>query len=408
MRKVLVTLAVCALVISFTTLPVMADRPFESAQERVARMLGPLGTEWTVGGQINWRTFWVNRDTRIAGPNDLGSDQDLVWDLEYSTTRMHVAFNRKNITGFIESNYDSADSKLKIRQAYGEWNFNYGYMLIGQTMTPTFVGIGPPLGRGFGTPGHYGGMAGSLRQMMLRFRFPFSFGEFQIAGREAKYKASGDTPNTDTGLRLLTEGDIYMPPIETRLAFVFKPVKTRVMLSGAFYKFDEVLDGYDPPGPAPAIATKEYTLSSHYAKIITATKFGPFAINTGLWKARNPRQLGLKGGSSLRLNAQFHSSLDDYADVDAIGYGIRLRYRINKMIDIKLNYTSETAERDDPGNLHQEAKANELTLKIPVKVFKGVIIAPTCGWVTVDTTTNNVKTQTEDTTYFGLTYQILF
>jgi len=413
MKKIFILAAVCVLVTTFT-LPAMGQPPEGKKKDRTPHELGlftPWGTEWKIGGQIYWHAFWVKRDTRMkftpgpgGGWGDVGSDEDLSYGLNYLNTFMNVELKRENIKGFFQTNYDKADEKLVMRMAYGEWNFGKGYFIIGKANTPTRRGqLGTAIDRGYGPPGGYGASAGTLRQLQMQLRFPIPIGQIQVAGIQPEYTPSGTPPGTgspnDDVNPALNDGDIEYPQLEAALELKFGP--TRFHLSGAVYEFKEVDE-------AVGQSTREYKLESNLIKLGARLDLGPFEIRGQIWDSKNPRQLGVASGSSLRMNAQFHSAIDGYADVDATGMGVRAYYTFNKKFGVTAGYTTETAERDDPINLHQESEADEIFLKIPIQVYKHVIIAPTFGQTRIYTTINNVKEKTEDNKYYGCMFQIVF
>ena len=413
MKNLLMTFIVCALLTAFT-MPVAGQGQPKGAggpPDRPGITWPPPhkfgDTEVTLGGEVNFRTIRINQEhhwRRVGTPpalTDFGSDDDLIWGINESPTRLNATFKRNNLTGFIDVNYD--DDGFQIRHFFGEWNFGQGYLGIGKSNTPTSGGaVGRPHGRGFNSPGNYGASPGSKRKEMIRARFPFSVGEFMIAGIKPDYEASGSTPNDDVTfppVGQIPDADNDIPLIEASLQLKFNPFLFH--LSGGYVQFDEVDE-------AVGMSDKEYDLDAYLAQFMTSFRIGSFGLRGQVWTSQNPKQYGLETGTGLRLNANYDAGTDKIYEVDAYGWAIRAKYGINRVVSLEAGYHCENAERNDPGSMTQKSEAYEYFFKVPFRVTKGVTITPIIGLTHIDTTTNNVKYEYEENTYFGLNYRYVF
>ena len=425
MRKNLLTLAVCALIMAFT-LPAMGQSKGGSpppGKEKPASS-GDSKPKFTLGGDVFFKTFWAGKDNRSilipAGPlagtwQDKGSDEDLVFERSEQPSRLNASIEYEDFTGFVEIN--SMNDDVNIRQAWGEYNFGLGSLAIGKMWAPTFKGTEVAI-RHAGTPGMYGTAGGSDREDMIRLRFPIPVGEIQIAGVRPRYTATDSITPTATD----ADSDFKFPLLEASLALNFGPFSTH--LSGGYLTYDEVVQVL----PAPE---KEYSRDAHFLQLAAAVRKGRFEIKGKIWDAENPQQYGLASGTNApipvapqRLNAKYFAVTDEIADVDAIGWNIVAKYKIIPgKIAFLVGYATEYAERNDPGGLNQERRSRDMYMQLRTRLTKNIMIIPVVGMTHVEgktegpiidppgpqpPSTYKFDGDLEDTFYAGIMWRYVF
>jgi len=383
MKKIFVILAACVLLISFT-LPAIGQPPGKGKPPDIS----DSQLKVTLGGDVFFRTFWADKDQRsmlipggpLAGTwQDKGPDKDLVWERVEEPSRLNAKIEYENFTGFME--ISSRNDDVNFRQAWGEYNFGIGYLAFGKMWAPTFKGTEVAI-RHAGTPGMYGTSGGSEKENMMRLRFPIPVGEIQIAGLQPRYTMTEGITATATD----ADSDFKLPLLEGSLALNFGPFSTH--LSGGYLKYDEVVQVF----PAPE---KEYDRDAHFLQLAAAVRLGRFEIKGKGWNSRNPQQYGVACGTNApipvapqRLNAKYFAATDDIADVDAQGWNIVGKYKIIPgKIALVLGYSTEYAERNDPGELDQERVSSDMYAQLRFRLTKNVMIIPVVGMTHVEGTT---------------------
>jgi len=423
MKKLLVSLVVCTLVIAFALPAIGQNNPQSGKRKRPPGQVKPPmfdngEIQFTMGGDLFYKTFWSDNDYRNiltpVGWVDRGPDSDLVWGRSEEPSRLNASFGYKNFTSFVEINSSSQDGDVQFRQFWGEYNFGRGYFAFGKMFAPTFKGNEVAI-RDYGTPGMYGNAGGSEKEDMLRLRFPFSNGEIQIAGVRPRYTMTeGITANA-----LDADDDFKLPLLEASLAYDFGKISTH--LSGGYLSYDEVIQ------VLPA-SEEEYSRSAHFVQLAASTQLGRFTFQGKIWNAENPQQYGLTCGTNAaipvapqRLNAKYFASTDSIMDVDAYGYVFTAKYQIiPRKMALIFGYVAEHAERDDPGNLDQERDSSDIYLQLRMRVTKNVMLIPVIGQRHVEGKTEMVVPgppgtpvyrfdgDLEDTFYAGIMWRFHF
>ena len=423
MKKKFIILAVCALVMAFA-LPAMGQAPGKG-KRTPGQVKAPFydngEVTFSMGGDIFYKTFWSDADYRKmltpVGWVDRGSDSDLVWERSEQPSRLNASFGFKDFTSFVEIN--SMDDDVKIRQAWGEYNFGKGYFAFGKMFAPTFKGNEVAI-RDYGTPGMYGNAGGSEKEDMLRLRFPFSNGEVQIAGVRPRYTMTeGIVPPGSRD----ADDDFTLPILEASLAYNFGKISTH--LSGGYLSYDEVVQVMPPAGTG---TEEEYSRSAHFLQLAASARLNRFTFQGKIWNAENPQQYGLNSGTNApipvapqRLNAKYDAATGSIADVDAYGYVLTAKYQIRPgKMALVLGYAAEHAERDDPGGLSQERDSSDVYLQLRTRVTKNVMIIPVIGVRQVEGKTEMVVPgppgtpiysfdgDLEDTLYAGVMWRFHF
>lgn len=148
-------------------------------------------SEVSFGGFVSFETWVMDEDEAMLdldgapndGPWDDGryEDTDTMWTLDSCGSRFNATFKREHFRGFVEIRPHNG---VSVRHWYAEWDFGPGFLLIGQTFRPVYNSISSSKAQctaNFSMT--YGGdtRPDCTRYPMIRLRFPFSAGQFQMA-----------------------------------------------------------------------------------------------------------------------------------------------------------------------------------------------------------------------------------
>jgi len=242
-------------------------------------------SEVTFGGFVAFETWVMDEGEAMQDIDGDGSwddgrydDTDTMWTLDTAGSRFNATFKRDDFTGFIEIRPHNGCS---VRHWYAEWNFGPGFLLIGQTFRPVYNTISSSAAQctaDFAMT--YGGdtRPDCTRYPMIRLRFPFSVGQFQLgfldpsrANIEDEFGGAED------------DVDTTLPMIEADLDISFGPVSLTAF--GGWHEYEEVYRNQD--GDNNTLDEIQFDIESWVvganAKFVT----GPFRLAVGGWTGEN-------------------------------------------------------------------------------------------------------------------------
>jgi hypothetical protein len=350
MRKLLVILAACALVVSFSA-PSFAEMK---------------GAAASIYGNARFDTFVTKSSSQLTGAG-LFDDKELTWDMNRGSARMGIRFKSGDVTGQIEIRPHVTSY---VRHWWGGWNFGAGTLIIGQTYDPIFYAATCNFsGRQSGT--YFSGM-GNLGGCSRNEQIGFIFGALRFAFQEP-------TPAyiTNTSAALGFETDATLPKISGHYRFKFDPFYLNLFAGYQRYKIANVNTDHE-------IDVDSHVYGLHFGYIA-----GPFSAGLLLWYAQNPNEYGLAGydGTSVTgaLNtyaAAYVAASNMVLDSEIKAWSARVKYQINDMFAIAGGYMGLSSEMDAmpaTGATSPENDASAYYVNLPIQLAKNVELVPEIG-----------------------------
>lgn len=280
-----------------------------------------------VYGRASMSTYWdhKNSDWYSSGSSD---KDDLRWYMDSSATRFGMNFKSGDITGRFEidaasdtdmdGNYTGSGGSqrggLRLRHAYGEWNFGAGKLLIGQTeplsdFTVTNVMF---TGSNMKAWGEMGSSVSRVSQIRL------TFGNFKMAAL---------TPNTDrrmAGFGSSTNGvETTIPKLEVR--------------------YDAKWQNFSVAGIGGLQVYEEQDAARINGETVTAYMLGVGAkFNKGSFYANgsvNWRQNGRNYGMRTDVNEQAYFANGEVRNTQAWAFAGAIGYKFHKRFTGEIGYT---------------------------------------------------------------------
>jgi hypothetical protein len=314
MRKLLILLAVCALVGAFS-LPAAADVSFY--------------------GQVNMTTGFTTLNEDWTGGD---SDTDLDWALDVPViSQFGARFKNGDVSANVEFNPD-----IDRRHFYGAWNFGAGTLIVGHTWTPTCVPAHTDVYKAGVTP-WYGNMVGSVRQP-------------QIGLQIGSFKLATITPYTSTLSVAGADTDVSLPRIEA--SYNLKAGPASITLFGGFNTYT-------------IEAADSYTVSSSLVGGTARLGFGAVGVALTVWTAQN-----LPNGTYAMptfISASYSAADDEIKNVAAMGYGGSVSYTLSETMKVTGGYFGLTQDVDD---VDDTDNYNIMYVNLPITLAKGVTLAP--------------------------------
>lgn len=361
MRKLLVLLAACALMVAFTVPAVAADKSV------------------SFYGRV-WMDTFIEDDSKEWNSGYTFDDTDLRWDLnDNGTSRFGANFKWGNMSANTEIRPYSASM---YRQWWGKWNFGGGSLLVGHTWSPLYL-YTTICGQSHagGSMGGYGFWVGSLRQAQIRLQF----GGLVVALVEPYATLTGTGTGAD-------EVDTSIPKIEATYTLKLGSI-TLVPFFG-YNTYDEVIKATD----------RSESIDSMVYGLTAKAGFGPGYVKAQAWQSKNPKEWG-----DLYYQGAFSAYWDgsSYKDVDGLGYAVTAGMKLSDMISFEVGYGHAEYELDRTGVYEDECSAYYAML--PITLAKGFILSPEIGKIDKqDKIVGGTKTEQGSQTYYGAVWKIHF
>jgi hypothetical protein len=283
------------------------------------------------------------------------------------------------------------DNASYIRLFYGSWNFGAGTFSIGQQWDPGFTMIYGCCAEGGRMPG-FGTWFGRLRAPMVKL----GLGSLQIA------LIDPNTRNIDPAT--FSDVDQTLPALSASYSLNAGPAA--IKLWGGY-------NTYDVEEETAAASVRSESVDSYVLGIQPTVAFGPLTIRADAWMAQNPTEYGLVANNS-EYDAEWDAATLSVHDVDAIGYGIDLAYKISDMYDVRGGWGTSEFELDCPGGV-AENDVSAYYVNFNIRPAKGVVITPEFAvrdygdWTDSDPApagTGGVAVDQGKVTYYGVYWYI--
>jgi len=379
-------------------------------------------SEVTFGGYVAFETWVLDEDEAMLDLDGDGSwddgrydDTDTIWDLDTSASRFNATFKRENFKGFVEMR-PRGGADVGFRHWYAEWDFGPGFLLIGQTYRPinsgissTAAGDAPDLGM------VYGGDTGpdTSRLPMIRLRFPFSVGQFQMAFVDP---SGVDIADEFGGVE--DDSDTTLPMIEADLDLSFGPVSLTAF--GGWHEYEEVYrnqNGDNTPDET------EFDIESWIVGANGSFTAGPFTMALGGWMGENVAA-GMQwfGGTDRTIlepiifdGGDGDAWLDGVHDTDDWGVCIDLSFKLNDMVSFAAGGGTIEQDRSDDqiGGNNGDELENECTrwfVNSTITLAEGFTITPEVGELDHETTITDGGEPLDqgDIVYYGIWWKMVF
>ena len=380
MKKLIVLFAVLAMVFAFTA-QAMADM--------------------SAYGSIRFRTYTVDTDKEYAGTATTPFDtRQTTWNMGL-LSRVGFKFASGDVGGLweLDTGYNSAlgsgstDSNrwrdLRVRHAYGTWNFGAGELLIGQTwpladLPITGVNYTGDLMQCVGEMGYQ-----TARPMQLRL----TFGNLKLAFI---------TPYTSTAQIYNPAGvtaaanDVTIPKIE--VGYTLKLENIALDFVGGYQTYEERVVATD----------KTEDIEAYLLGVRAKMNFGGLYVGLTAGYTQNATQYGLEytdniGASALWFGNAMH-------DAETYNAGIAIGYKISDMVYVEGGYLMADSENDSNGATKYEDTSFGYYAQCKLTMAPGVFIIPEIIVVDRDDTTWGRTSALDEgkTTIAGIFWMINF
>jgi len=294
---------------------------------------------------------------------------------------------------------------LRIRHAFGEWNFGSGKLLVGKTwpLCNFFVSHLNQTGAGMMFDGGMGAVYARFAQIRL------TFGNFKVAFL-APYTGSGNLfASSDTYAYASATGeshtaagrrDVTFPKIELR--YDLKLDSMKFAIAGGYQTFEDVV----------ATSDKGYDVDSYTVGAAGWFDFGPAYLNLGVHYAQNPGNYDL--GDRYRMTysvAAYDATQDTVLDMTGWGGVLALGYKVSDMITLEGGYGMLDYSGDKGSATHEKEDTNKsYYLQCKITLAPGVYVVPEFMVFDKDEYKTNAGVTTEEAkeTIFGVWWCINF
>jgi len=314
-------------------------------------------------GSARFQTYSVKKDKEQA-VNTAYDDTDTVWQLD-SLTRFGAKFQSGDVGGLWEMDARSAHNNantayntdtsslgdLRIRHAYGTWNFGAGQLLVGQTwpLTDALQSNLQYTDSGMQWWGGLGYVDARITQIRL------TFGNLAVAF------LSPNVPSAAGGLWGGSDIDTTLPKVEVKYSLPLEPVTLN--LYGGWQNYEDV---------NPTDQSKDVT--SWVGAAQAKAKFGAAYVNFIVSYAVNAGDYGL-GASKTMDDAYLNQAGTDYEDMETTAALLVVGFKVSDMVTIEGGYGKIKSEGDWPGSkLEDDAQAYYINATLTMA--PGVYIVP--------------------------------
>jgi hypothetical protein len=387
MRKMSVIFVALALVVGFSVNAMAAQGLFYTEKERLAT--APT-KELEVYGSVRMQTYWQSYDKESIRFPATFDDDDLVWDIDDSSTRFGVRFKAGKVGANVEIRpRDRQAVKTRAMSAPGamdmtrHWNATYdlgwGTFLLGQGWTPTFNPIcNECLLGGGGTLDAYGDTGFSARAPMIQISAP-------IKAINGLVKFALLKPYTDTGALASTVNDVgrdicpnFVEEFDTTIP------KIEASLAGAFGPLSfTVRGGYNTVEYTNTANDSSESLDSWVVAGDLTYSFGPFYVRGTGYVAQNHSTYGTGAPPvAIGLFPTQIGAATSFTDVDNYGYYGVAGFKFNDMVSVEAGWGKRFSERDSTvaGVAKDEDFASAFVLFVPISITPAFVITPEILW----------------------------
>jgi len=276
---------------------------------------------------------------------------------------------------------------LRVRHAYGYWNFGGGQLLIGQTFPLADLNAGVVyytgnLDQGFGSIGLQ-----TARPMQMRL----TFGNFKVA----LISPYTTTMGVYTGA---TAVDATIPKIE--LGYTLKLENIALDFVGGYQTLEDRIVATD----------QSQDVDSYLLAARVKANFGAFFVNFVAGYAQNARQYGLEYTDNVTGTAVWNAASNTMNDCETINAALAIGFKISDTMTIQGGYGYTDSEADEFGGNKYEDTGFGYYVNLKVKLADNVYMIPEIVVIDGDDTTWGAATSTEQasTTAAGIFWVINF
>lgn len=385
---------------------------------------GAEKSEVSFGGFVAFETWVIDEDEAMLDTDGDGSwddgrydDTDTLWTLDSSGSRFNVTFKRENFKGFVELRpRDDQGDMVQVRHWYAEWNLGPGFLLIGQTTRPVYNPISSSAAQDtLDFVMTYGGdtRPDTTRMPMIRLRFPFSAGQFQMAFVDP---AAGNNIGNEFGTAE-DDMDTTLPMIEADLNLNFGPLSLNAF--GGWHEYEEV---YRNPDGDNTLDETGFDIESWIVGVNGKFVAGPFTLALGGWTGENVAA-GLRwfvaDDRTILQPMIFDGSgdglLDGVHDTDDWGACIDVSYKLNDRLRFAAGGGTIEQDRSDDqiGGTNGDELENKCTrwfVNSSITVAEGFTITPEIGAVDYETSIMDGGEPLDqgDALYYGIWWKMVF
>jgi hypothetical protein len=326
--------------------------------------MSAAAADWNFYGSARVATFQVDTDAP-------GNDTDNFSMSLHSNSRIGASVRASDtLLGNFE--YGASRGNVNLRKLYGEWHFNTGKLLVGQTYTPLNWIYSNQV---YGTDNDLKaqGFIYSGREPMIKL----TFGTFQIAMVEP------DTDDLGTGFA----SEVKFPAIEAAYSCTRNFITLEA--AGGYHSYELANGGIT------------YDIDSYIFALGARFKFGAAYLNTAGFAGKNV-------GNLIALSVDGDNKWDDgfaaisgtrVLDNDSMGFALVAGYKLNDRFTFEAGcgYVQSDLE-GTPG----DDEARTYYTNVTVHLAPGVFFVPEIGRF------DGKEADDAQTTYYGVKWQIIF
>lgn len=356
----------------------------------------------TVYGSARFRTYSADMDSNVAGTP---SDRDTEWRIGH-LTRFGAKFSAGDVTGRYEidaraggagatgnieaGSQASGLGNLRLRLAWGEWNFGSGKLMIGQNY-PLFDAAVSGVNYNSGGLMKYGGIGiTDARTGQIRL----TFGNLKIAFLPTDTsQINAGTAEVIAAVGAGADVDVDIPKVEVRYGLNLGPGKI------------DLIGGYQSYDVAAASGGASVDVTSFVLGARGKFNFGAAYFNVGVSYRENggPYDVWTVVDETPALNA----AGTDLIDVETIGIVAALGFKVSDTTTIEASYSKVMSDQGGTSTNEDDAQAFALIAKMTMA--PGVYIIPEFLILdNEDKIVGGTKTEQSDTTVIGVFWRIDF
>jgi hypothetical protein len=350
----------------------------------------------SVYGSARFRTYSIDRSKERGAPTGF-SDRDTEWRIGH-LTRLGFNFKTGDVGGKWEQDARathvwtgggpsgaSSVGDMRLRLAYGWWNFGQGQLLIGQN----YPLVDLPVADLWYTSGGFQPAGGMGIAMARTSQIRLTFGNLAIAFL---------TPDTslnhtfyDAAAVVLKDTDTILPKIEVRYTFKFEPVT--LDLAGGWQSYDVVMANDNTESMDCYVLGLRGKANFGAGRINGVLSYRVNGENYGIWNYDNSERAAWTGAK--------------FQDVTAWALLLVGGYKMSDLVDLEAGYGMINAELDAPGDWEDTFYAYYFRIKFDLA--PGVSFRPEFMKFDYDEReAAGVKTKEGDDTIIGAFWKIDF
>jgi len=345
MKKFIVLFAVLAMVFAFTP-AAMADVSLYGSA-RMWTYSVDSDSNWAGGGFDDTDTLWALGKLARFGAKFKSGDVGGLWEMD---ARQSGYIN--HATQGSQSGQASSLGDLRIRHAFGYWNFGGGQLLVGQTWPLTELAVAHLDYTAAGLQGYGGTGMGIARVPQIRL----TFGNLKLAF------LSPNPAATTAGVWGTSDTDVTLPKVEVGYDLKLDNMKWNFV--AGYQNYEEVN------------ATDQAKDVTSYV-LVTRGKmnFGALYVGVSLAYTQNGGNYGL--ARAVQDSAILNSAGTDIEDSTQLGGVLAVGYKVSDMVYVEGGYGMTDSEADfTTGTAKHEDTATAFYLACQLKMAPGVFIKP--------------------------------